>query len=145
MSPTRYYHGGTDALRVGDILAPGHGRKHHPGCPWCEARAQGEAHQGMDGPSQQDGVYLTEHRLYAKHYASLFGYGSLYRVEPLGDVMVSTEDSIPTVIAPAARVVAVLDRAVRLTNTERRRLFREWGAADQARAADTAHHEGSAA
>lgn len=129
----RLFHGGIPGLRVGDLIEPGHGRRHHDGCPWCEARAKGEAHLGMDGPSQrQDRVYATSSRLYAKHYASLWGRGDLYRVEPVGEAERSTEDSIETWCAPALRVVAVLDRAVLLTMSERRRLDREWAAADRA-------------
>jgi hypothetical protein len=129
---TRYYHGGAPGLRAGDLIEPGHDRTAHDGCPWCEARAKGEAHQGIDGPSQHtDRVYATSNRLYAKHYASLYGRGDLYCVEPVGEETVSTEDTIPTVHAPAFRVVAALDRAVLLTMSERRRLYREWGLADQ--------------
>lgn len=129
---TRYYHGGAPGLRVGDLIEPGHDRATHDGCPWCEARAKGEAHQGLDGPSQHaDRVYATTDRLYAKHYASLYGRGDLYRVEPVGDEATSTEDTIASVHAPAFRVVAVLDRAVQLTMGERRRLYRQWSAADQ--------------
>ncbi|MCM6776250.1 hypothetical protein NDR87_18850 [Nocardia sp. CDC159] len=131
MSP-RLFHGGVPDLRVGEVIEPGHGRRHHDGCPWCEARARGEAHLGMDGPSQHaDRVYLTPNRLYAKHYASLWGRGDLYRVEPMGELARSTEDSVETFTAPAARVVAILDRAVLLTMSERRRLYREWEAADK--------------
>ena len=66
-APT-YWHGGVPGLKPGDILQPGHNRKLHDGCPYCEARARGEAHQGIDGPSQQaDKIYLTTDRLYAKH------------------------------------------------------------------------------
>ena len=43
----------------------------------------------------------------------------------------STEDSLETYTAPAARIVAVYERAVLLTMTERRRLDREWAAADE--------------
>lgn len=130
----RLWHGGVPGLRVGDLLHPGHERRSHDGCPWCEARAAGEAGPGgLDGPCKRDGrVYLTTHRLYAKHYASLWGRGDLYRVEPVGQVEKSTEDSIDTWTAPAARVLATYDRAVQLTMTERRRLVREWGDADQA-------------
>jgi hypothetical protein len=120
------YHGGVPGLKPGDLLVPGHARKHHDGCKWCEARAKGEAYEGMDGPSQEVGVYMTSERLYAKYHASLYGYGDLYRVEPVGELRRSTEDSWPTFISPEARVVSVYDRAVRLTDTERRRLQREW-------------------
>ena len=130
---TALYHGGIPGLRPGDLIEPGHRRAALDGCPWCEARAQGDAYHGIDGPSQhQDGVYLTPIRLYAKHYASLYGRGDLYRVEPIGELVASTEDTMPTVIAPAARVLSVYERAVLLTDTERRRLWREWSAADAA-------------
>lgn len=132
------YHGGISDLRPGDLITPGHARKTHDGCPWCEARESGGAHLGIDGPSARpDRVYLTTDRLYARHYASLWGRGDLYRVEPEGEVERSTEDSIETWTAPAARVVAALDRAVLLTDRERRRLVREWSAADAVKAAMT--------
>lgn len=128
----RLFHGGVPGLRSGDLIQPGHERNHHDGCPWCEARTQGEAHEGMDGPSQRpERVYATPHRLYAKHYASLYGRGDLYRVEPVGDLERSNEDTIETWCAPALRVIAAIDRAVLLTPSERRRLFREWGDADR--------------
>ena len=127
-----WWHGGVPDLRPGDLIEPGHERATHDGCTWCEARANGEAGPGdIDGPSkEQDRVYVTSHRLYAKHHASLWGRGDLYRVEPVGDVEASSEDTIETVVCSAARVVAVYDRAVLLTMTERRRLWREWGEAD---------------
>jgi hypothetical protein len=80
-------------------------------------------------------VYATSDRLYAKYYASLWGRGDLYRVEPAGPVERSPEDTVPTWMAPAWRVLAVVDRAVLLTWPERRRLYREWGAHDMAAAA----------
>lgn len=127
----RLWHGGVPGLRVGDLLEPGHDRFLHDGCPFCEARAAGEAHLGIDPPSaHQDRVYVTTNRLYAKHHASLWGRGDLYRVEAVGDLVRSTEDTIETYTAPAARVLAAYDRAVLLTWTERRRLDREWAAAD---------------
>lgn len=126
-----YFHGGKDGLKPGDLLVPGEQRKHHDGCPWCEARAKGEAHLGMDGPSQIEGIYFTTDKLYAKHYASLYGAGDLYRVEPVGQAQRSEEDSYETWAAPEVRVVAVVERAVRLTGKERRRLAREWEAADR--------------
>lgn len=129
--PIRYFHGGVRDLRIGDLITPGHDRKMHDGCPWCEARARGEAFAGIDAPSvHTDRVYFTTERLYAKHYASLWGRGDLYRVEPVGKVERSTEDSIETFMTPALRVVGVYERAVLLTMSERRRLFRLWGLAD---------------
>jgi hypothetical protein len=130
---TRLFHGGVPDLRVGDIIEPGHDRRQHDGCPFCEARAKGEAHGGIDGPSQRpDRVYATTHRLYAKHYASLWGCGDLYRVTTDGLVERSTEDSFESYCAERLVVAGVLDRAVLLTWSERRRLYREWGVADEA-------------
>lgn len=128
----RLFHGGVPGLRPGDVIEPGHERQAHVGCPWCEARAAGGAHLGIDPLGLIDRVYATSNRMYAKHYASLWGYGDLYRVDPVGDLESSTEDTIESWHAPALRVVAVIDRAVLLTPAERRRLFREWTAADHA-------------
>ena len=129
----RYYHGGVPGLKVGDIIEPGHTRRSHDGCPWCEARANGTAYNGMDGPSQHlDRVYATTNRLYARYHASLWGRGDLYRVTPVGLVERSTEDTIESYCAEGFVVAGVLDRAVLLTWSERRRLWREWGEADRA-------------
>lgn len=133
MTTVRLYHGGVPGLRVGDLLEPGHERPRRDGCPWCEARSKGEAHLGIDGPSRHpDRVYATTSRLYAKHSASLYGRGDLYRVEPVGEATRSTEDSIESWTAPKFRVIAVLDQMVLLTDRERRRLWREWRIADRA-------------
>ena len=133
MTP-RLWHGGIPGLRPGDLIEPGHARRVHDGCPWCEARAEGLAGPGgIDGPSREPGgVYLTTSREYARHYASLWGRGDLYRVEPVGDLTRSTEDTIESYTAPAARVIAVYARAVLLTWTQRRAIVREWAAADHA-------------
>lgn len=132
--PRRLWHGGYPGLRPGDLIEPGHARRSHDGCPWCEARAA-EAAGGprpvVDGLALEQGrVYMTSDREYARHYASLWGRGDLYRVEPVGDVARSTEDTIESWTAPAARVIAVYDRAVLLTWSQRRALHRRWTAAD---------------
>ena len=129
-APARLFHGGVPGLQPGQLIEPGHDRRHHDGCPWCEARAQGGAHQGIDPLALPGRVYATSHRLYARHYASLWGRGTLYRVTGIGDGQRSTEDTIESWHFPALRVEAVLDRAVLLTMSERRRLFKEWGDAD---------------
>ena len=136
MIPTYFWHGGIAGLRAGDLITPGHERPALDGCPICTARAAGKTAvingHPIDGPSQHpDRVYVTTHRLYARHYASLWGYGDLYRVEAVGKVARSGEDSFDTWTCEAARVVGVHDRAVLLTMAERRRLYREWSAADQ--------------
>lgn len=130
MTERRYWHGGVPGVRVGGLITPGADRKHHDGCPYCEARARqktGAPAPGIDPLARHpDLVYATSHRLYAKHYASLYGLGDLYQVQPAGPLERSTEDTIPTWTAPAWRVTAVEDRAVLLTWSERRRLIREW-------------------
>lgn len=135
----RLYHGGVPGLRPGDLIEPGHERKAHDGCPWCAARAAGTAGPaGIDPPSERHAVYMTPHRLYAAHHASLWGRGDLYQVEPIGDLVRSTEDTIETWCAPLAVVLVAVDRAVTLTMSERRRLSRHWGAADALRNAQGA-------
>ena len=125
----RLWHGGVPGLRAGDLLTGGHHRATLPGCAVCAARAAGTS--PIDAPSRHgDQVYVTTDREYARHYASLYGYGDLYRVEPVGDLTPSVEDSIPTWVTPSARVLAVYDRAVRLTWSQRRALSRTWRAAD---------------
>lgn len=130
----RLWHGGVPGLRAGDLIEPGHERRHHDGCPWCEARAA-EAAGGprplIDGLARRrDQVYMTTDRDYARFHASLWGRGDLYRVDPIGELTRSSEDSIETWTAPAARVLAVYDRAVLLTWTQRRALDRRWADAD---------------
>lgn len=133
----RLFHGGVPGLRPGALIEPGHQRPARDGCPICAARNSGatayvvdggEAH-AVDGPSQRgDRVYATEHRLYAKFHASMYGRGDLYRVEALGTAEPSAEDppAFGVWAAPALRVLAAVDRAVQLTWNERRRLWREW-------------------
>jgi hypothetical protein len=134
----RLWHGGVPGLRKGDLILPGQARKHHYGCPFCEARsaqAAGGPKPSHDALSERpDRVYATTQRLYARHYASLFGRGDLYRVRAQDDAAVerSWEDTVPTWTAPAWLVVAVVDRAVLLTWGERRRLTREWETYDLA-------------
>ena len=131
----RYWHGGMPGLRVGDLIEPGLERATRDDCPICDARRVGASLAAgnaiIDAPSaHRDRIYITTDRLYAKHYASLYGRGDLYRVEPISDLLRSTEDSYETYAVTAARVVSVYDRAVLLTWSERRRLYREWGQAD---------------
>ena len=125
----RLFHGGVPGLRTGDLIEPGHTRKVHDGCTWCAARA--ELPPTADGlPLHEDRVYLTPERSYARYYASLYGRGDLYQVEAIGHLQRSTEDTVETWTAPAARVLVAVDRAVLLTMGERRRLYRAWGSAD---------------
>lgn len=131
-----YYHGGVPGLRAGDILTHGHERKHHDGCPWCGAKAAGKSFGGMDPPSQRAAVYVTTSREYAQFHASLYGYGDLYVVEPIGLIEPSAEDHFPSWSCESARVVSVYKRAVLLTWSQRRRMYRLWEAADAATEAE---------
>ncbi len=131
-----YYHGGVPGLRAGDVLLPGHSRQHHDGCPWCEARAAGKSLGGMDPPSQRDAVYVTTSREYAQFHASLYGRGDLYIVEPIGPLEESKEDRFPSWTCASAVVRTVYKRAVLLTWSQRRRMYRLWEAADAAAEAE---------
>lgn len=124
------WHGGVAGLRPGDLVEPAP-RKIVDGCAICLAHAVGKT-ATIDGhaigpPNAQEGrVYLTTDRAYAKFYASKWIYGDLYRVVPVVDLAWSVEDPFPTWTAEAGRVVSVYERAVRLTNAERRRLLARW-------------------
>ena len=108
-------------MRPGDLIEPGH------------ARGPGRRKQTLDPlgrkidppPLNADLVYLTTSRIYAAYLAHAYPYGDLYRVEPVGVIDVSSEDGAETYMAPAARVIAVVDRAVTLTASEVRRAARE--------------------
>lgn len=126
----RYWHGGVSGLRVGDILTGGHARKKHEGCPFCEARERGQTIAGIDPPSAKQAVYVTTDREYAMFYASMWGFGDLYCVEPIGELTSSDEDHFPSWTCASARVVSVYKRAILLTMTQRRRLMRRWEQAD---------------
>ncbi|MEU7092951.1 hypothetical protein [Kitasatospora aureofaciens] len=133
----RYFHGGVPGLSIGDRIVP-HPPRVHPGCAECEARAAGRQIRMPDGrlsepPTRHpDRVYLTTDRTYAAWYASRSWLGDLYRVQPEGDVVESDEDPFPTFIATSAVIVQVVERAVRLTDKDRRRLDRRWRAIEDA-------------
>lgn len=129
------FHGGVPGLRPGDLLVGGSSRRSHDGCPFCEARARGEGviidGHVVDGPSSYpDRVYVTTDRCYGRFYASLYGYGDLYRVEPVGEMVPSAEDHFPTWTVAQARVRSVVERAVLLSRSQRRQMLKRWTAAD---------------
>ncbi|MFJ6561991.1 hypothetical protein ACIQMV_19445 [Streptomyces sp. NPDC091412] len=135
----RLYHGGFPGLRPGDLIEP------HPpavvdGCRICEARAAGEdpivPGLGVVDPATRhpDRVYVTSDREYGRFHASKVWLGDLYQVGPVGDLVASTEDHWPTWTCQAARVVAVVSRAVRLTDRQRRTLLNKWERRDEAAA-----------
>jgi hypothetical protein len=128
--PERLYHGGVPSLAAGELIEP-HEPRYHEGCPHCEANKRGEATPVSPLTQHPDRVYVTSDRLYAKHYASKWVLGDLYRVVPVGAVELSDEDRFETFRCEKVRVVAVVERAVRMTDAERRRLLRRWTVADR--------------
>jgi hypothetical protein len=118
-------------MNPGDVILHHDGRKKHPGCAICEARERGES--TIDPKSAKLAVYVTSDKEYARHYASLWGYGDLYVVRPVGQTEPSDEDPFPSWTCEGARVVSVFQRAVRLTDSQRRSLYRRWKAADEAK------------
>lgn len=158
----KLYHGGLAGLRPGDLLRPAPPHV-VDGCPVCVARAEGRVctvgefrewvktfhnpqakallrqmegandWEPVDPPSQREAVYATTDLGYARWYASR-SQGDLYLVEPVGEAERSTEDHFPTWSCPEARVVAVVERGVRLDRRERRELLRRWKRADKVHA-----------
>mgnify|MGYP001562941885 CR=1 FL=1 len=105
-------------------------------------------YEPVDPPSQRSAVYVTTDLAYARWYAAR-SQGDLYRVEPSGLTLPeedpreallipSPEDHFPTWTCTEARVVAVVERGVRLVRSDRRALLRRWKAADKAAAHKTA-------
>ncbi|MEU1273046.1 hypothetical protein [Streptomyces sp. NPDC005799] len=133
----RYFHGGIPGLKPGGLITP-HEPNYVDGCPTCDAKKQGvqpvvEGLGVVDPLTERpDRVYITTDREYARFYASKYPLGDLYVVEPVGGIEASTEDHFPTWTTPAARVVSVYDRAVRLTPHRRRTLLNRWAVADAA-------------
>ena len=131
----RLFHGGVPGLRPGDLIVPGE-RHYVDGCAVCEAKRRGETYRVAGGAvdpvnAHEDRVYMTDDRAYARFYASKYPTGDLYGVEPVGEVQESSEDPFPTWHAASARVVSVLERAVRLTPAQRRTLLNRWRRADE--------------
>jgi hypothetical protein len=131
----RLFHGGMPGLKPGGLITP-HAPNVVDGCAICAAKAAGEQPVvkglGVVDPltERPDRVYVTSDREYARFYASKYPLGDLYVIEPVGELEPSGEDHFPSWTVPAARVVSVYDRAVRLTPHQRRTLLRRWQAAD---------------
>lgn len=122
------YHGGVPGLKPGDLIEPGHSRDdRHDDCPLCRMRRD----MGADAPTpvgtrRSDMVYCTTDRLYARLYASLYGRGDVYQVEPVGPLVPSTDEGDPegSWRCRLLRVKRIVDVAVTLSMKERRRLAR---------------------
>lgn len=118
------YHGGAPGFRPGDVIEP-HETRHIDDCEICRAQADENHKPGT--------VFASPVRIYAKFYASKYVKGWLYIVEPIGEFQPSDGDPFESYYGPALRVLSVSERAVVLTMSERRRLWRAWTEADKAR------------
>ena len=154
----KLYHGGVPGLSPGDAIVPAAPHV-TDGCPVCVARASGRActvaemrawamtlgpharpllaHLAeapddaiVDGPRAEKGsVYVTSDLGYARWYAAR-SRGDLYAVTADG-LRPSATDPFPAWTAPAAVVVGVIERRVRLDRRDRRELNRRWRRADE--------------
>lgn len=123
----RYWHGGAPDLRPGDLISPrppGDESHLRDGCPTCEARRAGA--QLPDDPNDPGRVYVTTDREYARVYAAGYGDGALYRVEPIGELIPTRDDGVPSWSCDAARVLSVYDALVRFTPADLGRAIRRY-------------------
>lgn len=152
-----FFHGGVAGKRRGDVLIPSPPHK-VCGCPICEARSDGRSMtvgeyrrwlarfgerarpvlnqlagaadwEPIDPPRREQAVYVTTNRDYARWYAAR-SRGGLYLVEPIGPIVPSVEDRVPSWTCQSARIVRVVEPRVRLTRKDRRAMMRVWKAAD---------------
>lgn len=104
----RWYHGGVAGLEVGDLLLP----PAETGVPSCAD------YPAAEFVCRRDRVYMTQLTGDARVYAAL-AFGDLYEVEPVGELEPDQDwaggESGVSMCAPRARVVAVLERRVRLS------------------------------
>lgn len=128
----RYWHGGAPGLKPGDLITPrpqndtGH---LVDGCPTCEARKAGA--QLATDDNNPDWVYVTTSREYARLYAAGYPRGTLYQVEPIGEMHDRTgeHDPEPSWGVESARVLVVYDPVVVPTASQWRRWSRMAGGA----------------
>lgn len=122
----RYFHGGAPGLRPGDLIEPqplGKGAHLVDGCPTCEARKTGQ--QLSTDELDPSMVYVTTDREYARLYASGYPRGALYVVDPVGE-LTPAPDPVPSWGCSAARVTAVYDAYVVMTERQLRKLQRRF-------------------
>lgn len=130
VSDETWFHGGIPGFKAGDVLDAVPYRNRRASCGWCSAHANvllstGEAPGYGADEVCAHALYVTSSRLYAKARAAMWGYGDVYRVEPVGDLVQKTDpDLCLEWDVPAARVLAVYDRVVRLSRSEVNRLRR---------------------
>ena len=136
LEESRYWHGGAPGLQKGELVVP-HAPNFVDGCPICLAKKNGESPVLDPASKNPDRVYITTDREYARFYASKFPAGDLYRVEPVGELVLSSEDRFETFVVEAARVTGIVDRGVRLTEKQRRSLLNRWTRRDRHVAPET--------
>lgn len=115
-APTRYWHGGAPGLSVGDELLSRDDAERSLSTPTTHSLQRGYAL----GVTRPDRVYFSSDRDFARAYAAkfqrtdqdtgvVFERGSLYRVEPVGNVEDDPDYAGRDVswCAPKARIVAV--------------------------------------
>src|SRR5690606_14659303 len=104
--PARYFHGGVPGLVRGDLLLP-------PATTGTERSLTADV-LDMGGRARRDRVYVTTGREVARVYAALYVDGSLYEVEPVGELVPDPDCGVPGVSweVPAARVLRVVDPVV---------------------------------
>ncbi|MFV8173767.1 hypothetical protein [Mycolicibacterium peregrinum] len=128
MSLQPLFHGGAPGLRVGDLITPrAHDDDRHlvDGCPTCEARREGQPLATDDNDPSL--VYVTTDRDYARFYAAGYPRGGLYRVDAIGELTERREhDPVPSWGCESARVAAVIDPLVYLSQKRIRSLLRRW-------------------
>lgn len=113
----RYFHGGAPGLAPGDLITPQEAPGwHRDDCEWCRS--------GADDSRHPETVYVTTEREYGRYYASRYGKGWLYVVDPVGEAVRSDEDGPETYRCPSARVRSLYERCVVLTRNQRRRVFK---------------------
>lgn len=97
-----WFHGGIPGLAPGDrILPPDVTGTDH-------TLSHVAAALGMPHGTRTDIVYATRIEQYARVYAALYPDGALYRVEPEGPVEPDPDASEAAIMAPSARITAVV-------------------------------------
>ena len=118
---TRYWHGGASGLHVGDRLVPPSQRN---------APTAADLVGAYEYPSDRGRVYITTDKRYARACAATYinsagrPGGCLYNVKPAGELEPDADmlDGVGFACR-AARVVAVVEQGVRMSEYEIRRAF----------------------
>ncbi|MFE9448351.1 hypothetical protein [Streptomyces sp. NPDC006739] len=105
----RFFHGGISGLKPGDLILP-------PAATGTTRTLAEYSEQLGAAHVRRDRVYLTTGRDVAKVYAAFYPDGSLYEVEPDGDLTSDPDCAVAGVSfeCPAARVLRVVNPVVLL-------------------------------